>query len=277
MKLAVDIEERSGCFKQITEACSYILHHDPIAANARKYLADRLPQEAQLKYELGYFPNDQNLKYLLSLVDKDILEAVGAVYPRLIAGGSSAHGHFNLHNIVMPFKDVYANTIALVGRTMFNNAEQKELEIQKYKYTFGLNKELHTFGMHLAKDYIIAKNCVICVEGQFDCISCQFNGLKNVVALGGAYMSRYQLFQLHRYTNNIILLLDNDKAGSAGKLKIKKKYSKFANIVSVSIPQIPGQEIKDIDEFIKKADNLRITKIISDLGKEFDEWKHKSV
>jgi len=110
---------------------------------------------------------------------------------------------------------------------------------------------------------------VICVEGQFDCITAHINGIDNVVAVGSASLSRYHLFQLRRYTNNIVLMLDNDEAGRLGKDKAKKKFGKYANIVSISLPN----GYKDIDELLKKADEQTRQNIIGKLSKPFADWQ----
>ena len=61
--------------------------------------------------------------------------------------------------------------------------------------------------MYNAKKYILEKDCVILVEGQFDCITSHRFGYNNVVALGGANFSKYHFSILKRYTDNFIFLL----------------------------------------------------------------------
>src|SRR5690606_13299085 len=106
-------------------------------------------------------------------------------------------------------RDVYGDIVSVLGRNILPPDEQKRLGIQKYKYTLNAAKEMHVYGLDVAKEHILNKNYVICVEGQFDCISCHENGVSNVVALGWATITKYQLFQLLKYTDNIILLFDN--------------------------------------------------------------------
>lgn len=57
---------------------------------------------------------------------------------------------------------------------------------------------------------------VIVVEGFKACIWCQAAGFRDVVALMGSYLSDSQQILLERITNDIILFLDDDKAGHKG-------------------------------------------------------------
>lgn len=262
-------QEKTGFYSELIEACSFILNNDQIAAQTKAYLDARIPKELQSTFNFGYFPKDDELKYLYSFINKQSLEKFGFIYPKINNLVSFSHGHFSDHNLILPFKDMYGNVISILGRTILSEQEREEKELQKYKYTFGSNKEFYLFGLNLAKDNIIKKDYAICVEGQFDCISAHINGITNTIAVGSASLSRYHLFQLRRYTNNIVLMFDNDEAGKLGKDKAKKKYSNYANIVSISIPD----GYKDIDELLKRADDTQKQHIIAKLSMPFTDWK----
>ena len=262
MKFASELQNRSDQFAQVIKACRYILETDPIAAEARKYLDNRLSKNTQKTFDFGYFPNDDNLDYLTSLVDKSILEELTLIYPRYVSGGTKLRGHLHHHNLIMPFRDVHGRIVSLLGRTLLSSEKQSEYGLQKYKYTIGANKDLYVFGLDKAVNSIVDKNCVICVEGQFDCIACHAEGITNVVAFGWANCTRYQFFQLHRYTNNLVLLLDNDDAGTRARLKLKERYGAYANIVALT----PPKDFKDIDDFLRDSnDQTRKQSTISNL------------
>jgi DNA primase len=237
--------------QQISEACQYILQHEKIAAKAQTYLNSRLPRNIQQEFGFGFFPSDQNLDYLTSFVDKAILEEARMVYPKYEQGGTVLHGHLNDHPLTLPFYDVNGRVISLMGRTLLSEEERSNQNIQKYKYSLDSNKDIYVYGLNKSKEYIIEKNYVIGVEGQFDLISLYMNGVKNVVAFGSANVSDYQMFQIHRYSNNVVLLLDNDEAGKNAKIKIKKKYSKWVNVKTAS----PPKGYKDIEEFLRKTED----------------------
>ena len=83
-----------------------------------------------------------------------------------------------------------------------------------------------------------------------DVISAQDKGMENVVALGSSSMAFDQLVLLTRYTENIIVMLDNDDAGKIGSKKILNDFGKFANIKLAELPK----GYKDLDEFFATND-----------------------
>ncbi len=249
MILSRNVKGRSRSFENVLRVCRDILINDPIASEARDYLDSRLSREAQERHGFGFFPPDEHLGILTTAVNPRELESKLLMYPRFIAGGKMNHGHFHYHNLVMPFKNAYGNVVSIVGRTLLPTDDQKEFGIPKYKYSFGSNKQLYLYGMDQAKNAIIENDFVICVEGQMDCIACHEAGIKNVVACGGANLLPIQFYQLRRYTNNLVLLLDNDEAGKSARDKIKRRYAQHAYVSSIKLPG----EFKDIDELLRSG------------------------
>jgi DNA primase len=253
-----DYKRKQKILKSVVSNCQHLLYSS-IGEKAKEYLDSRLDYEEQLKWKFGYFPIDDNLHELTSIVSKEDLEFINFYYPKFLAGGTVPHGHFSEHNLILPFYDVHGDIVSVLGRCLITEDEREELQLQKYKYSLGTSKDLYVYGLNKAKKHIIQKNCVICVEGQFDCISLHAQGIYNVVALGWANMSRYQLFQLLRYTDNIILMFDNDEAGQKAKSRTKNRYKDVANIKLVS----PPKEYKDIDEFFRnEKDPIYIQSVI---------------
>lgn len=121
MKVAQNIKRKSDLFLEVTNACKYILKHDSIALAARDYLDSRLSKEAQDKFSFGFFPANEHIKSLTSLVDKKALEELGIMYPKYMAGSIINHGHFHHHNLVLPFYDDYNNIVSMLGRTLLNS------------------------------------------------------------------------------------------------------------------------------------------------------------
>jgi DNA primase len=218
-----------------------------------------------MEWRFGYFPVDDRLCELTSIVSKANLESLKLYHPKLIEGGMAPHGHFSDHNLVMPFCNVHGEIVSLVGRCLLSEEERQEKELHKYTYTAGCQKDLYAYGLDKARDSIIAKDCAILVEGQFDCISLHTNGITNAVALGRANMSRYQMFKIHRYTNNIIIMLDGDDAGQKGKSKIRDKFKDVANIKLIS----PPTGFKDIDEFFRSSKDTKEIQHVIDMLKSF--------
>jgi DNA primase catalytic core len=260
-ELSINIRERSAMFAEVLQACRALLINNQLAAETRDYLDNRIATFYQNRFEFGYFPNNENLQKLIDIVGEEKLRALDLIYDKYVADAdcmaSVKQSVFTWHNLIMPYKDVYGNIVALVGRTLLSKEEQKKRNISKYKNS-QFHKSLHIFGLHNSRRSIISNNCVILVEGQFDCISCHVHGFHNVVALGGVAFSKYQFALLSRYTNNIKLLLDNDSAGLNAANKIIERYSSFADIKKIQLPLC----YKDVDEYLVKNDDYGILNFI---------------
>ena len=264
-------KERQKILRNVVRACQDLLLNSDKAWKARKYLNSRLDKENQMLWKFGYFPADEHLNDLIAMVSRVDLEAIKLYYPKFLDGGNAPHGHFSEHNLVMPFYNVHGEIIALLGRCLLPEEERQEQLINKYTYSAGCRKDLFVYGLDKARDSIIAQDCVIGVEGQFDCISLHAQGILNTVAFGWANISRYQMFQIHRYTNNIIIMLDNDEAGQKGKARIRNKFKDVANIKFIS----PPKGFKDIDEFFRSSTDTKQIRHVIDTLKSFGRLNGK--
>jgi DNA primase len=253
-ELSINIRERSALFAEVLQACRILLINSPLATEARDYLDNRIATYYQNSFKFGFFPDNKNLQSLIDIVGEEKLRALDLVYDKYVSDADCMvpvkQSIFSKHNLIMPYRDVYGNIVALVGRTLLSKEEQKEKNISKYKNS-QFHKSLHMFGLYNGKRSIVSNNYVILVEGQFDCISCHVHGFHNVVALGGVSFSKYQFALLSRYTNNIKLLLDNDSAGLNAANKIIERYSSFADIKKIQLPSC----YKDVDEYLIKSDD----------------------
>ncbi len=247
------VKNTSNNFQEVLTVCQNLLY-EPIAQDAKKYLDERVSLYNQKKFGFGYFPDDDNINLLLSKVDREKLLSLKLLWKKYVPDGEVVTildcGTLAHHNIIMPYKDMYGNIIALVGRTIYSDEERKRLGQPKYKTT-NFIKSVQLFGLDVAKKSIIKKNNVIIVEGQIDCITAHQYGIFNVVALGGVVLTSYQLAMIMRYTENIILALDNDEEGQGSTKKIIAQYGHLVNIKTISIPS----GYKDLDDALRKSSN----------------------
>ena len=275
MRLLTQHISKQKVLRKVVRACQDLLLTSDYAISARRYLNSRIDKEDQMLWKFGYFPTDDHLGDLLSMVSKRELELLKLYYPKFLDGGMSLHGHFSKHNLVMPFYNVHGDIVAILGRCLLSEESRQEALLHKYTYSAGCRKDLYVYGLDKARESIIAQDFVIGVEGQFDCIALHANGITNSVAFGWANLSRYQMFQLHRYTNNIIIMLDNDDAGNTGKSIIREKFKDVANIKLIS----PPNGFKDIDEFFRGSKDIEEIKYVIDMLKNLgrlDGHKNKS-
>ena len=270
--------------ESIVNACKYLLNNYHGAEQVKNYLNSRLSQNIQDQFDFGYFPFESELNILTSIVPESVL-----IKNKLIYEGSYVDYYesddsldekdyensgaiqeldkkqdniqqniiktkfvvLKDHNLIMPYRDVYGETVSIVGRTILEN--YSELNISKYKNT-SFDKTNHLFGLNEAKKSIIENNCVYVVEGQFDCISAIADGMTNTVAVGSSNITLNQLALLLRYTNQIYLLFDNDDAGQSGRDLAKKKFEQYnINLINIYVPEY----YKDQDEFLKNNPGCR--------------------
>jgi DNA primase catalytic core len=239
-------------FDGITSVCSNLLSDYPMASKARTYLNKRLDQLTQQKFGFGFFPPQEQLNILFSFLTEEEIFETELVYEEnkdLGEGQRVFLSTLSQHNLILPYRDVYGTTIALVGRSLLDDESRSSLNIPKYKNT-AFKKSRHLFGLWESKQAILNKGFAYIVEGQFDCIKAHSKNITNVVALGSSNMSMEQMILLLRYTNNIKLLLDNDEAGKSGRDRIMEKYAKYTNISNVYIPG----GFKDVDELLTEID-----------------------
>lgn len=244
----------------VAQACSQLLESSPAAESVRNYLSGRVLPETIKKFNFGYYPNQDNIEALTAILDENILVRARLRYEKLNCDGISRKvkcSSLEHHNLIIPYKDTYNNTVALVGRTLLSKKEMEENKISKYKNT-SFEKKSHIFGLNEAKLSILKKNAVLIVEGQFDAIVAHEHGITNTVALGSANMSLYQLGLIMRYTDNIYLLLDNDDAGKLGMERILDRCGTFANMVKKQIPL----GYKDLDEYLRDNKNIDFNTLI---------------
>ena len=233
----------------IINACQELLLSFEPAGEVQDYLDKRIPRDAQKKWGFGYFPPNQHLEALISIVGVVPLKEHNMIYNKITPEGLVLSSIMKDHNMVMPYRDQYSGAIGIVGRTILSENERSKINLEKYKNTH-FKKGKYLFGLDEAKYSIIKNNVCIVVEGQIDCITAHDKGIQNVVAIGSSNLTFDQFALLHRYTNNIILLLDEDNAGQSGEDKIMKDFGSYASIRRAHLPM----GVKDLDEYLKEID-----------------------
>lgn len=240
-------------FQSIVQSCRYLLNNFSGAQDCREYLDSRLNQDSQEFFQFGFFPLLEDFRALTDLVGEEALGEARLFYSRHIEDAMSPRNvsisFFQNYPLILPYRNAYGEVIALVGRTLLSEEDRKAQDIPKYKNTF-FKKGNVVFGLHENKKAILEEDCVYLVEGQFDVIKAVEGGLRNIVALGNAYLTPYQFSVISRYTNNMVLLLDNDEAGEKGRKRTLDNFGKLANIENCYLPS----DCKDIDEYFSKND-----------------------
>jgi DNA primase len=226
-----------------------ILLENPQAEIARKYLVERgLTDETIEEWQIGFSPDSWD--DLMSLLIKkgfrenEIFQAGMSVKKE---GAGKFYNRFR-GRIMFPINDVNGNTVGFSARV----SPDKEANEKLGKYinspqTMIYDKSKILFGLDKAKQEIKKKNFAIIMEGQMDVITAHQNGYKNAIASSGTALTAEQVLLLKRYSENIALAFDMDKAGEmAADRGIKEAMRAEMNTKVILIPN--G---KDPDECIK--------------------------
>ncbi|HEX7484378.1 MAG TPA: DNA primase [Candidatus Saccharimonadales bacterium] len=111
------------------------------------------------------------------------------------------------------------------------------------------DKSRHVFGLSQAKEAIRTSDYAVIVEGNLDVVSSHQAGVSQVVATAGTAMTESHLKALKRFTGNVRLAFDADKAG----ISATERAIPIANQVGLELTIITLPEgAKDPDELIQQ-------------------------
>ena len=145
------------------------------------------------------------------------------------------------NRVMFPIMDTNNRVIGFGGRVM-GDGEPKYLNSPE---TFIFDKSSQLYGLNFAKKSR-QKYLLLC-EGYMDVIALHQAGFTNAVAsLGTAFTDKHARL-LKRYTDNVILTQDSDKAGINAKLKAFPILYE----AGLNVKVLDTGKYKDPDEFIK--------------------------
>jgi DNA primase len=145
--------------------------------------------------------------------------------------------------IAIPIHNPEGGVVAYAGRFPGEPAEGTP----KYKLPQGFRKSLELFNIDRASKEPAEKPLVI-VEGFFGCMKLHQHRCRKVVALMGSTMSTAQEELIRKHTDRqspIIVMLDEDEAGQAGRDDIVCRLSKFC-FVKVYTFREPGMQPENL-------------------------------
>ena len=120
---------------------------------------------------------------------------------------------------IFPWFSVSGKVVAFGGRVLDSRTKGISQKYVNSPDSVIYHKERELYGLYQGKKAIAKEDCVFMVEGYTDVISMHQCGIENVVANSGTALSVHQIRLLHRFTSNIVLLYDGDKAGIHAALR----------------------------------------------------------
>jgi DNA primase len=153
------------------------------------------------------------------------------------------------NRIIFPIASSSGNNVALAGRKLDDESEEEKYVNDANSAMFKKGETL--YGLSMARGAIQKCNGVFVVEGYFDQILMWQYGVKNAVALMSTAMTDSHIKLIKRYTNNVVIVLDGDKAGEQAMLRHIEELRK--NEMSVNIVPLPqGMDPADVANLYKE-------------------------
>lgn len=206
-------------------------------------------KQTALEWRLGYAPNTGT-----ALVD--YAKTKGFTEKELQQAGLTARSYRGgvqdmfRGRLMIPLQDPQGRLIGFTARLL-----EDDPQAPKYintPQTVLYDKSRHIYGLHLAKEAIRKSKFVVLVEGNLDVISSHQAGVQQVVATAGTALTEPHLKALSRFTGDIRLSFDADKAGLAAT----ERAIPIASRVNVSLSIIPMPPGQDPDELIRQDAGL---------------------
>ena len=214
--------ERESMFITNRFACDFfrdtLLNNDKGRAVGLTYFRKRgFRDDIIEKFFLGYCPDEPDALARTALAKgytKENLIKTGLCYER--ENDNTLRDRFR-GRVIFPVHSISGKIVAFGGRIM--NADAKVAKYVNSPESIIYSKSRELYGLYQAKQAIVRKDRCFLVEGYADVISMFQSGVENVVASSGTSLTPGQIRLIHRFTNNITVLYDGDKAGIKASLR----------------------------------------------------------
>lgn len=160
--------------------------------------------------------------------------------------------------VIFPVHTISGKVVAFGGRILQNNPKAAKYVNSPESEIY--HKSDHLYGLYFAKQAIMQKDRCILVEGYLDVISMYQAGIQNVVASSGTSLTTGQIRLIHRFTSNVTLLYDGDKAGIKASIRgIDMLLEEGMNINVVLLPEgedpdsyAQSHSTEEVEDFIER-------------------------
>ena len=228
--------------------------------NHRKISVDMIK-----KFELGYSLDkwDSLYKFLIKnqFSDDNIIKA-----GLILENNNKKYDRFR-NRVIFPIHNLSGKTIAFGARIL--TIDKKQPKYINSPETSLYIKSNILYGLYQSKNEIRKLDNCFLVEGYTDVISLFQIGIENVVASSGTSLTTNQIKLISRYTKNITILFDGDKAGIAASLRGMDLI--LENDMNVEIVSFP--EGDDPDSYSKKVGKDKFQEFIDGNKKDLITFK----
>lgn len=235
-------------------------------AVAMTYYSNRgLTPESVRKFGLGWAPNGRTKLMDAALAagfKMEILQEAGLVK---VAEDGTVSDKFK-GRVTFPIHTVSGRVVAYSCRTLSADVSPKYINSAD---TPLYSKTRSLLGLYYAKAAIAKHDKCYLVEGNLDVITLQQLGIENVVASCGTSLTVEQIRLIHRFTSNLTIMYDGDKAGIKAALRgIDMALAEGMNLKVVFLP-----DGEDPDSYGRKHSLAEFKAFLDSGEKDFIEFK----
>lgn len=260
------------------EACL----HNPDETTGINYFRQRgFTYETLKKFHAGYAPVTSDVigavkakglktKYLMPTGADVTYKSGSTLHVRNGVGTvfQTNDGHFIdafAGRVIFPWINVSGKVVGFGGRKLDSATKGVEMKYRNSLDSLIYNKGKELWGLFQAKNAIIKENKVYMVEGYTDVMMFHQIGIENVVANSGTALNEEQVKLLSRYTNNVTLIYDSDKAGINAAQRAITLFLKHG--MNVNIVMLPEGE--DPDSFARNHTAEEVKAYLNDNKQNF--------
>ncbi len=245
-KLSPEQRDRADLRKRVLDLLKlaaqyyeYVLWKTPAGEPGRRLLESRhVGEETARRFQLGYAPAGRGFAEYLRAKKRSLADAQEAGLMR--RDGTD----FFAERLAIPIRDERGQVLAFTARTVRQDEQRKYINSPDSP-TYIKGRVI--FGLDLARDEIARRGHAVLMEGQFDVITAHQFGLSNAVASSGTALTDDQLRLLKRFTDELLLVFDADRAGRDAARKAAAMAAHHG--MRTRVATIPGA--KDPDEFLR--------------------------
>lgn len=241
------------------------------AAIGRSYFRERGYDDSIIKkFELGYSPDEWDA-FLKEAQAKghpvELLEKAGLIVRK---EGSKSEGYDRFRGrVIFPIHNVAGKVIAFGARILKTDKAKNAPKYLNSPETDVYHKSDVLYGVFQAKNEIRQHDICFLVEGYTDVITLHQAGIANVVASSGTSLTVEQIRLIGRFTKNITILYDGDKAGI--KAALRGLDLVLEEGLNVSVVALPDGE--DPDSYARKVGGDAFKEYIKEHTRDFISYK----
>ena len=194
--------------------------------------------------------------------DEDLVEQTGLI----IKKDDKKYDRFK-GRLMFPIHSLSGRILGFGGRILKEN--KKAAKYLNSPESPIYDKSSVLYGIYFAKKAIVKQDNCYLVEGYTDVIQLYQNGVENVVSSSGTALTERQARLIYRFTKNITLVYDGDRAGIQAALRGVDVLLQQGLNVNISV--LPEED--DPDSFAQKYDTDEIKAYLEEQAKDIVTFK----